>query len=83
MNAPAPTNRSTLTVGLFLLTLAFNAGVQWDQISSLRKGQDANNIQIHGLEQTLGNLNVTMEHLNTTLQDAAATRELQRTGAGR
>lgn len=83
--------RSTIEIGavfaafLFLITLAFNAGIQYGEIGTLQVNQDANTRDIRTMQkdsaaQTAQNAQ-TLEHIETLVEDMRAEQELKRTGA--
>ena len=75
-----------LAVGIFLITLAFNAGIQYGQIHSLQIGQDAHDAQIRSMQASSAaasaQIGQSLAHIETLVEDMRASQELRRTGAG-
>jgi hypothetical protein len=87
MSPVSEKSRSNLEIGavfaafLFLITLAFNAGIQYGQIHTLQVGQDAHDAQIRALQVTNNEIGRTVTHIETLVEDMKATEELRHTGA--
>ena len=67
----------------FLITLAFNAGIQYGQISNLKATEEAHTIQIQGMQSSSANNGVILSHIQTMVEDMKAAQELRATGASR
>ena len=84
--------RSTIEIGAvfavvaFLITLAFNAGIQYGQINRLTDGQAAHDVQIRTMQSANAAQEAqngqTLAHIETLVEDMRASQELRRTGAG-
>lgn len=92
--------RSSLEVGAvfaivgFVITLAFNAGIQYGQISNLKAVEESHTAQINEIkaqaiasdqkQEVQNNLtNVSLAHIETIVEQLKATQELRATGAMR
>ena len=92
--------RSSIEIGAvfafvaFLITLAFNAGIQYGQINNIKAIEDAHTVQINEIKlqaiaaeqkQELQNnlTNVSLAHIETIVEQLKATQELRATGAMR
>lgn len=85
--------RSTIEVGAvfavvaFLITLAFNAGIQYGDITRLTSGQAAHEAQIRAMQaadsSNSAQIGQSLAHIETLVEDMRAAQELKRTGAGR
>lgn len=83
--------RSSLEMGavfagfLFLVTLAFNAGIQYGQIHTLQLGQDAHEAQIRAMQASSAansaQIGQSLSRIETLVEDMKATEELRHTGA--
>ena len=84
--------RATVEVGAvfavvaFLITVAFNVGIQYGQISRLSAGQSAHEEQIRAMQASNAvsstQIGRSLAHIETLVEDMQASRELRRTGAG-
>ena len=84
--------RSTIEIGAvfavvaFLITLAFNAGIQYGQITRLTAGQAAHESQIRSMQASnaanSAQIGQSLAHIETLVEDMRASQELRRTGAG-
>ena len=92
--------RSSVEVGIvvtvvgFLVTLAFNAGIQYSQINSLKAIEQVHSEQIKDInaqaaiskekQEVQNNLtNVSLAHIETMVEAMRATQELKSTGVMR
>lgn len=85
--------RSTIEIGVvfavvtFLITLAFNAGIQYGQIGRLAAGQAAHEEQIRAMQASnaasSAQIGQSLAHIETLVEDMRASQELRKTGAGR
>ncbi len=83
--------RSTIEIGAvfavvaFLITLAFNAGIQYGQINRLSSGQAAHEEQIRAMQASnavsSAQIGQSLAHIETLIEDMQASRELRRTGS--
>ena len=90
---PRSAVRSTIEVGAvfaviaFLITLAFNAGIQYGQINRLSEGQAAHDTQIRAMQASnaasTAQIGQSLAHIETLVEDMRASQELRNTGAGR
>ena len=84
--------RSTIEIGAvfavvaFLITLAFNAGIQYGQINRLTSGQSEHDAQIRSMQASsaanAAQIGQSLAHIETLVEDMRASQELRRTGAG-
>ena len=84
--------RSTIEIGAvfavvaFLITLAFNGGIQYGQINRLSSGQAAHDDQIRAMQASNASnsaqIGQSLAHIETLVEDMRASQELRRTGAG-
>ena len=89
----ADKTRSTIEIGAvfavvaFLITLAFNAGIQYGQINRLSSGQAAHEEQIRAMQAadsaSTAQIGQSLTHIETLVEDMRASQELRKTGAGR
>lgn len=81
--------RSTIEIGavigivLFLITLSFNAGIQYNQITALNIRTDSNTAQIEKINTGDAAYGAMLQHIQTMVEDMRASQELRATGAGR
>lgn len=85
--------RSTIEVGAvfaivgFVITLAFNAGIQYSQINRLSDGQAAHEVQIKAMEASNAANSVqigqSLAHIETLVEDMRASQELRKSGVMR
>ncbi len=84
------TVRSTIEIGavfaviVFLITLAFNAGIQYGQINRLTDGQAAHDTQIRAMQASnaasSAQIGQSLAHIETLVEDMRASQELSKTG---
>ena len=81
--------RSTIEIGavigivLFLITLSFNAGIQYNQITALNARTDSNTAAIVKINDSDAVNGAMLQHIQTMVEDMRATQELKSTGAMR
>ena len=83
--------RSTIEIGAvfavvaFLITLAFNAGIQYGQINRLTDGQAAHDSQIRAMQASnaasSAQIGQSLAHIETLVEDMRASQELSKTGS--
>jgi hypothetical protein len=72
-----------VVVGIFLITLAFDAGIQYSQISALNTRTDSNTAQIQAIQSSNSTNGAILAHIQTMVEDMRASEELRKTGAMR
>jgi hypothetical protein len=92
MSAVTDRTRSTIEIGavmagfVFLVTLAFNAGIQYGQIHNLQVNVDAHDVQIRAMQASnaaaSAQIGQSLAHIETLVEDMRASQELRATGAG-
>lgn len=81
--------RSSIEIGAvfaivgFVITLAFNAGIQYGQISNLKATEEIHSSQIQAIQATNSSNGAILSHIQTMVEDMRASQELRATGAGR
>lgn len=83
--------KSTIEIGavlaafLFLITLAFNVGIQYGQINTLNKSTESNTLDIRKLQideaTNQAQISGSLARIETMVEDMRATTELRKTGA--
>lgn len=79
--------RSTIEVGAvfgivaFLISLAFNAGIQYSKMGDMQARQSASEHDIRQLQDTNASIGQTLVRIQVLMENMQATAELRKSGA--